>query len=299
MKTQIGTQSSVIAALLWTLTLGLLTSPASAEDSIQPRPSGKSCRFSLAWGHTWNVKEYAKKNRGKDFIIQGCSVGDSGYGALTDLGVYQAGGNGDWFQWADNEFGNGGFHLLQTWHTSGPKVISRNNLSGFMRLTQFHTIGMLLEAEKKVQSGECSKVDIQFVCTAKEDDLTQREFDRRVKTAFKLTATEPEALPETDPNFFANERQRLLHRAAQYCGKDLVCLKSAGPSSFIQQCEKTLTVSPQERITSECRKCYEFLDRYPFDPAFQAEISKGIHPAVVEELRKENQEIKRQVGEGN
>jgi hypothetical protein len=270
--------------------------PAQAEDAVRPASSKHACQFALAWGHTWNAKSYANKHRGQNFIIQGCNVGTSGSGALEALGVNQEGPNGDWFTWANNEYGNGGFHLLETWHSSGGRVISRNNLQGFMRLTQFHTIGMLLEAEKKVRSGECREAKIEFICTAEKEDLTQREFDRRVAIAFDSTPSEPQVLPKEDFNYLNHERQRLLHRAAQYCGKDLVCLQKDGPSSYIRQCGKSLTLKAGDSITDECRKCYEFLNKYPYDPAFQSEISQGIDPAVAAEIRHPDTNPARVVG---
>jgi hypothetical protein len=248
----------------------------------------EACTFALGWGHTGEAADYYEQNKSKNVITQGCYVGDTGGGVFSGSSISQTGPNGSWFGSMDNVVSNGGFSLfdfekIKETDLRGQgddEILKMNNLQGFMRLTQVHTMQIQAQAFLAVRDGRCSKAKVRFECLAQKStwgDLDQKEFTDRIDTAF----------PKVKPDFESWKRVtrpygEVLFQLSQKCGRDLVCLKNAqGQSlmgSFPQTCGEELVISTGDTMTRECVDCLQWVMEYQNSPETEKALRDHLGP---------------------
>jgi len=284
------------------------TASAPANTAVAGT-GGKECKFILAWGHNSDVTAFQEANPTDNMVIQGCGIGRSGFNALKEVGLYQTGPNGTWFGKRENEWSNAWFNLFNFADLPWPyapsdgvegieKIYEKNNLLGFMRMTQIHFIGIIKKAMEQVQSGECGKVILEFACPSQLksefNTIGTEEFDIRIKKAFK-TKLDPAEVSRSREKSLSPEMAKtfndmlyissVLNNFADICGKDLVC-GSDGTKSFPEECGQKVKVDSSFRLSKDCLNCYEYLKKYRTDSGERKRIINDSFPQTADELYK-------------
>ena len=285
------------------------STPPVPDVNAPAQATGKSdCEFFFAWGHDKEVISFRNANPDDSMVIQGCDVGQSGFNMLEEVGLCQNGHNGDWFYAYDDHKANAGFGLFtfpgfrHPWvsKVKGIKqILKKNNLLGFMRMTQTNFIGIMNKAMEQVQDRKCAEVKIKFTCPSefntryRDEDGTRfllgtDAFQKRIANAFE-TELDPEekAWPEgtDEANKDLSHISAVLNAFGKTCGNDFVC-GSDGTKSFPEKCGQEITVDKSFSLTKGCLGCYEYLKKYQTDPGVRKHIVEKSSPQWVGELQK-------------
>ena len=245
------------------------------------------CTFTLGWGHTGEALDYYDANKNQNVITQGCYVGKTGGGIFAGSSIEQSGPNGSWFENLQNSRSNGGFSPFDldnikgtAWTGGRDELMKFNNLHGFMRLTQVHTIQLVSAAYLAVSEGRCPKARIQFKCLAETSawgDLDQKELDTRIA----------KGLPAVEPDTHAWDRRlrpmaEVLTDISQVCGRDLVCLRDSNGApkmgSFPKTCGESYVIDATDKMERNCATCLEWILDYQDSSEFTESLRKHLGP---------------------
>lgn len=295
------------------------TSKASVPANRTLSITGEgTCDFIFAWGHDKEVLSFLKSNSEDNIVIQGCDVGKGGFNMLEEVGLFQNGHNGTWFGGYHNNKANAGFNLFNlsgirmdrdynpdNGLTGIEKIYEKNNLLGFMRMTQTHFIGIMKDAMERVKNRECGEVMIKFTCpsefksyyvhpnTRQPYTMGTGELNGRIEKAFstKLDPAETTGIPNgqnfpgfggtTEVNNDLSYISSVLNDFADICGKDLVCGRN-GIKSFPEKCGQVVEVDRSFQLSKGCLECYEYLQKYR---TVQGERTRIVEKSVPQEAR--------------
>ncbi len=273
--------------LLWFVGLSLLVPFAEGGVRRKRNPISQDCTFTLGWGHTGEAKDYFDANKNRNVITQGCYVGKTGGGIFAGASIEQPGPNGSWFENLQNQQSNGGFSpfdlgRIKETHWSGGRdeLMKSNNLHGFMRMTQVHTIQMASAAYLAVSEGRCPKARIEFKCLAETSawgDLDQMELDTRIAVGLPAAGAATENWDRR-----LRPMAEVLTDISQVCGRELVCLSdSQGATkmgSFPKTCGESFDIGPTDKMNRKCAECLAWILDYQDSPEFTAVLRKHLGP---------------------